>query len=83
MVFFLPVEQLIFLDSSLIYIENEQVSDRILPTTLKEAEEKEGQLVTHLYLNNSIDIYLRNALLEKQEETAIINNYTKLLKKEK
>ncbi len=75
-------EQIIFLDQSLIHIENEQTEDRFVPTTKEEAERKEGQLVTKLFISDSIDTYIRQSLLEKKNETEIVNDYVRSLNRE-
>ena len=73
---------LIFLDPSLVVIDNQQTEDRILPTTIEENINKEEQIITKLYINESIDTYIRAGLIENLNEITIINNYTKALKKE-
>jgi len=72
---------LIFLDQSLIQIENEQIQDRILPTTIEENENKEEQIITKLYIKESIDLYFREGLLNKKSQIEIINDYKRSLKK--
>lgn len=68
-------EEIIFLDPSLTYTDNEQMSDRFLPTSIEEAVEKEGQKIIRLILKRSIDTYIHRALKTKQKKTDIINNY--------
>ena len=76
-------EEIIFLDPSLTYTDNEQMKDRFLPTTPEEAINKEGQKIIHLLLKKSIDMYIARSLEKKQKATDIINNYLKYLKGEK
>ena len=73
-------EEIIFLDPSLTYTDNEQMQDRFLPITEKEAINKEGQKIIKLILRKSIDLYINRSLKRKQEDTDIINNYINHLK---
>ena len=75
-------EEIIFLDPSLTYTDNEQMKDRFLPTTPEEAINKEGQKIIHLLLRKSIDMYIHRSLLKKKSATDIVNNYLKHLRKE-
>lgn len=72
---FSKAEQIILLDSSLTYIDNEQLFDRFLPTTKEEAVNKNDQKITRLLLQESIDYYILLMLNKKQEETSIVNDY--------
>ena len=75
-------EEIIFLDPSLTYTDNEQMKDRFLPTTQDEAYQKEGQKIIHLLLRKSIDIYINRSLNKKKAATDIVNNYLNHLRKE-
>lgn len=66
---------------ALTYTNNEQLYDRILPTTKEKALEKDAQKVIHLTVEDSIDQYLDNALKNKLSSTEIINNYASYMKK--
>ena len=72
-------EEIIFLDPSLTYTDNLQMSDRFLPTTPEEAINKEGQKIIHLVVRKTIDVYIQRALKLKKQKTDIINNYLKYL----
>ena len=74
-------EEIIFLDPSLTYTDNEQMKDRFLPINEEEAISKEGQKIIHLLLRKSIDMYIHRSLLKKKDATAIINDYTNSLRK--
>ena len=74
-------EQIIILDPSLIYSDNEQVGDRFIPTTEEEAIAKEGQTIVRLLCNASVDIHVNKSLNKKMKETDIVNDYIKHLEK--
>lgn len=75
-------EAIIFLDPSLTYTDNEQMSDRFLPVTPEEAENKEGQEIIKLVLKKTIDIYVAQSLNKKKSKTDIVNDYINHLRKE-
>jgi SNF2 family DNA or RNA helicase len=80
---FSKAEEIVFLDPSLTYVDNEQAEDRFLPISEEEAIQKEDQKITRLVVTESIDTYIQTMLAEKQEKTSIINNYIQTLRKER
>jgi superfamily II DNA or RNA helicase len=80
---FSKAEEIVFLDPSLTYVDNEQAEDRFLPISEEEAIQKEDQKITRLVVVESIDTYIQTMLAEKQEKTSIINNYIQTLRKER
>lgn len=77
-------ETLIYLDKSMIYVENEQADDRILATTQEEAIKKNGQRIITLAVKKTITPYLLEQLEKKKEKAEIINDYIQhLTRKEK
>lgn len=68
---------MIFLDRTLTYTDNEQMADRLLPTTKEIASEKELQEIIYLITDSVIENYIDHMLRNKKSETDIINNYYK------
>lgn len=70
-------DELIIVDPSLTYTDNEQLWDRILPTTPEEALKKDTLLITHLIIKETIDVYINYALKNKKRQVDILNDYIK------
>ncbi len=68
---------MVFIDRTLTYTDNEQMADRLLPTTQLIAEGKELQEIIYLITDSVIENYIDNMLKFKKTETDIINNYYK------
>ena len=71
---------IIIIDPSLTYTDNEQLEDRLLPTTEEKALLKDKQQIVYLIIEDSIDIYIRSQLNNKAKLVDIINNFKKYLK---
>ncbi len=70
---------MIVIDPSLTYTDNEQLEDRLLPTTQEKALEKDKQQIIYLVTKDSIDEYIREQLNYKKEQVDIINNFKKYI----
>lgn len=70
---------MIILDPSLVYTDNEQLEDRLLPTSQEVAEQKDKQQILRLVIEESVDTYIQQQLQKKAEKTEIINNFKKFL----
>ena len=70
---------MIILDPSLVYTDNEQLEDRLLPTSQEVAEQKDKQQILRLVIDESVDTYIQQQLQKKAEKTEIINNFKKFL----
>jgi DNA repair exonuclease SbcCD nuclease subunit len=70
---------IIFIDPSLTYIDNEQVEDRLLPTTKEVAINKNKQQIIHLVVKDTIDEYIQVMLDNKKTKVQIINNFKNTL----
>ena len=73
---------MIVIDPTLVYTDNEQLEDRIIPTNKEVAAEKEKQQVINLIIKDSVDEYIYKQLKLKKSSTEIINNFNKGYKKE-
>ena len=70
---------MIIIDPSLVYTDNEQLEDRLLPTSIEVAEQKEKQQIIRLIIDESIDTYIQLQLQKKATKTEIINDFRKSL----
>ena len=70
---------MIIIDPSLVYTDNEQLEDRLLPTSIEVAEQKEKQQIVRLIIDESIDTYIQLQLQKKATKTEIINDFRKSL----
>lgn len=70
---------MIILDPSLTYTDNEQLEDRLLPTSKEVAELKDKQQIIRLIIDESIDTYIQHKLSIKADYTDIINDFKKYL----
>lgn len=70
---------MIILDPSLTYTDNEQLEDRIIPTSQEKAIQKEKQQIIYLITENSIDEYIRMQLNQKKTKVEIINDFNKFI----
>ena len=66
---------IIIADPSLTYTDNEQLEDRLLPTTKEIALEKDKQQIVYLVVKDSIDDYIDKQLENKATKVDIINNF--------
>lgn len=69
---------IIVLNPSMVYSDNEQLYDRIVPTNKEVALIKNKQQVLLLIIPNTIDEYIQTKLDEKASSTSIINDFTTL-----
>lgn len=70
---------MIVIDPSLTYTDNEQLEDRIIPTTEEIAINKDKQQIIYLIIKDTIDQYIRIQLNNKRTKVEIINNFKKYL----
>jgi hypothetical protein len=73
---------MIVLDPTLVYTDNEQLEDRVIPTSIKVAEEKDKQQILNLVVKDTVDEYIYKQLELKKTKTEIINNFNKGYNKE-
>lgn len=72
---------IIVIDPALEYEINNQLYDRIIPTTPEVALEKDSQEVIRLMIDDTIDMYLKEMLETKASSSDIINNFKKYIGK--
>lgn len=66
---------MLILDPSLTYTNNEQLKDRMIPTTKEIALQKDKQQIIHILIKDTIDEYIDEQLKLKKSMTEIINNF--------
>lgn len=72
---------IIMLDSSLTCIDNQQLEDRLLPTSEEVAIKKDKQQIVKLLLEGTIDSYIYDQLSKKATKVEIINDFKAFLNK--
>ena len=70
-----------FVKASLTYIDNQQLEDRLLPTSEEVAIKKDKQQIVKLLLEDTIDSYIYDQLSKKATKVEIINNFKAFLNK--
>lgn len=69
---------MIITDPTLVYTDNEQLKDRLIPTRQEIAEKKEKQQIIYLITKYTIDEWVQEQLDSKKSSSEIINNFNKI-----